>query len=365
MPAPRQRLTLHPLAIPLRHPWRLAHGTRTVQRNLVLALHAGHHVGYGEAAAIPYLGVAADDLAEVVEAQRGRIEAAAWDEPADFWHALDPHLPEPAGRFALSALDAAAHDLWGQRHGRPTRALLARQHPALLDPSRSLPRSNYTLGMADQVEMEAKLRERPRFPSYKVKVGSGDLTADLAALAHVRGTLQDFGSRAALRVDANGGWSARDVADAAATMIELGVELLEQPLPRDAPAAAHAAARAASPVPVIADESCIAPGDVAACAQLFDGINIKLMKCGGLTPALGMIADARARGLTVMAGCMTETTIGISALAQLLPFLDHVDMDGALLLAHDVAEGAHLRGDGVAELPDRAGLGLRASPLLT
>ena len=348
-------MVLHPLEIPLRHAWTIAHGTRTVQRNLVVELVEGEHRGYGETASIPYFGVTTEDLARLLEGVRGLIERTRWREPAELWAALDPHLPGPAGRFALCAVDEAAHDLWGRRAGRPTGDLLSEAHPGLVG---GTPASDYTIGMAAPDVMAAKLREYPGFPVYKVKVGAGCLSHDLALLQSMRDTLDRLGSAARLRVDANCAWTADAVAACTRRLADLGVEFLEQPLPRDAPAAEHAAARAASILPVIADESCINPGDVAACDGLFDGINIKLTKCGGMTPALEMVADARARGLLVMMGCMTETTVGISAIAQLLPFLDFVDMDGALLLAHDVADGARVV-DGVAHLPDRPGHGIR------
>jgi L-alanine-DL-glutamate epimerase-like enolase superfamily enzyme len=118
----------------------------------------------------------------------------------------------------------------------------------------------------------------------------------------------------------------------------LHVEFIEQPLPADQDAAMERVYRE-SALPVIADESCIVESDVERCADCFHGINIKLVKCGGLTPARRMIERARELGLQVMVGCMTESTVGISAIAQLLPLLDYVDMDGALLLAKDIATG--------------------------
>ena len=113
-----------------------------------------------------------------------------------------------------------------------------------------------------------------------------------------------------------------------------------------------------SALPIVADESCIVESDVERCAGVFQGINIKLVKCGGLTPARRMIAQARQRGLQVMVGCMTESTVGISAIAQLLPLLDYVDMDGAVLLAEDVATGVRLD-RGRCMFPDAPGHGLK------
>ena len=121
----------------------------------------------------------------------------------------------------------------------------------------------------------------------------------------------------------------------------MGVEFIEQPLRAD-DWDGHRELFEKSALPILADESCLREADVARCEGHFHGINIKLVKCGGLTPARRMIADAKARGLSVMVGCMTESTVGISAIAQLLPLLDYVDMDGAVLLAQDIASGVTL-----------------------
>jgi L-alanine-DL-glutamate epimerase-like enolase superfamily enzyme len=135
----------------------------------------------------------------------------------------------------------------------------------------------------------------------------------------------------------------------------LGVEFIEQPLPAGR-WEEQQRAYTQSVLPIIADESCITQQDVAHCSGYFHGVNIKLMKCGGLTPALQMITEARGLGLKVMVGCMTESTVGISAIAQLLPLLDFVDMDGATLLAADIATGVQVD-KGVCHYADRNGTG--------
>ena len=138
-------------------------------------------------------------------------------------------------------------------------------------------------------------------------------------------------------------------------MEALNVEFIEQPLPADC--WDDMGVHAASALPIVADESCILPPDVDRCQGCFHGINIKLVKCGGLTPARRMIARARQLGLKVMVGCMTESTVGISAIAQLLPLLDYVDMDGALLLARDIADGVTIE-RGHCRYPDVPGCGV-------
>ena len=178
--------------------------------------------------------------------------------------------------------------------------------------------------------MVAKMNEFPEWPVYKVKLGTDH---DLEIVRELRRH-----TKARFRVDANCGWSADETIRNSTALKELDVEFIEQPLPAgrwDEQRRVYAE----SALPVFADESCIVPTDVSKCAGFFHGINIKLVKCGGLTPARRMIAEARQLGLQVMVGCMTESTVGISAIAQLLPLLDYVDMDGALLLARDIADG--------------------------
>jgi L-Ala-D/L-Glu epimerase len=196
-----------------------------------------------------------------------------------------------------------------------------------------IPMSDYTLGIDTPEKMVAKMNEMPGWPVYKIKLGTAD---DLGIVRELRKHTD-----ALFRVDANCGWTAEQTIEFAPAMKELGVEFIEQPLP---PEDVDGARRAFenSVLPLIADENCVMEEDVEKCAGKFHGINIKLVKCGGLATARRMAAKARELGLKVMAGCMTESTVGISALAQLLPLLDYVDMDGAVLLAKDIATGVRL-----------------------
>jgi L-alanine-DL-glutamate epimerase-like enolase superfamily enzyme len=156
-------------------------------------------------------------------------------------------------------------------------------------------------------------------------------------------------------VDANCGWSVAQTLEYAPHLQGLGVEFIEQPMPREAlPDMKRLYAE--SPLPLIADESCISEGDVPICHGHFHGINIKLTKCGGITPARRMIAKARELGMQVMVGCMTESSVGISAIAHLTPLLDYVDMDGAMLLEDDIAQGVSLDFGKIC-FADRAGTG--------
>jgi L-alanine-DL-glutamate epimerase-like enolase superfamily enzyme len=245
-------------------------------------------------------------------------------------------------RFALCALDEAAHDLWGKRLGQPVYKLWGLS----LD---RVPLSNYTIGIDTVERMVAKMREFADWPIYKIKMGTPD---DLRIVRELRQHTQ-----ATFRVDANTSWSVEQTIGNSRELKAIGVEFIEQPLARDDWEGLKRV-YSESALPIIADESCQIEEDVDRCHRHFHGINIKLMKAGGLTPARRMIDRARQLGLKVMVGCMTESSIGISAIAQVLPLLDYVDMDGAVLLAKDIASGVQVD-RGRAIFPDENGTGAR------
>ena len=318
------KLTLHEANIPIRHPWTTSHGTRTHQRNLIVELSDTGQSGFGEGASIPYYGVTYDTMAAALAAVRPTIETATIDDPAAFWDVMHPLLK--GQMFALCALDEAANDLWGKRLGKPVYELWG------LDMSLA-PLSDYTIGIDTIEKMVAKMNEFAGWPIYKIKLGTDE---DIAIVRELRKHTD-----AVFRVDANCGWTAQQTIDNAVALVELGVEFIEQPLPADDWDGMKQVC-AESVLPVIADESCILEADVEKCRGYFHGVNVKLTKCGGQTPARRMLEHARTLGMKTMVGCMTETSVGISAIAQLLPLLDYVDMDGALLLAGDVAQGVTL-----------------------
>jgi L-alanine-DL-glutamate epimerase-like enolase superfamily enzyme len=334
------QLRLHEIALPLRHAFTIALGTTTVQRNLLLGLEEDGVTGYGEAApGLAYGELTVASMRQALEAARPQIEAATLTTPHALWDLLLPALGH--NRFALCALDIAAHDLWGKRLHQPVWKLWG------LDHSR-LPCSNYTVGIDPVEKMIAKMKEFDGWPIYKIKLGTDD---DLAIVRALRRHTD-----AVFRIDANTAWTPEQTLAYAPELKDLGVEFIEQPLPRDDwDGMRRVFAKCA--LPVIADESCLTEADVARCAGHFHGINIKLAKAGGLTPARRMIDDARRRGLSVMVGCMKESSVGISAIAQLLPLLDYVDMDGALLIARDIARGVRLE-KGVVHFPGAHGIGV-------
>ena len=191
------------------------------------------------------------------------------------------------------------------------------------------PVTDFTIGI-DSIEiMLKKMKEKP-WPIYKIKVGTEGDVEMVAALRKETGAI--------FRVDANAGWTLEQALHKIPLLKELGVEFVEQPLAKDNWDEMKILYKN-SPLPLIADESCVREDDVLKCKDHFHGINIKLTKCSGITPAKRMIAKARELGMKVMVGCMNESSVGTAAIAQLAALLDYVDMDGPLLLAEDIAEG--------------------------
>lgn len=327
--------------LPLKHPFTISRETITEQPTLIVELCCDGESGFGEATTNSYYGVTIDSMASGLEACRDVIEAFDWSNgrPEQLWEQLAPRLRD--NPFALCAVDQAAYDLWGKLQGKPVYELWG------LDAS-SIPESNYTIGIDSIDTMVEKLQEFGDWPIYKIKLGTD---RDRSVIERLRKETD-----ARFRVDANCGWDPEEVLGHAEFMKSYGVEFIEQPLPADAWEPMKQIFRA-SPLPVIADESCREEPDVPCCDGFFHGVNIKLVKCGGLTPARRMIEAARLRQMKVMVGCMTESSVGISAIAQLLPMLDHVDMDGAVLLARDIAEGVVVE-RGRCQYPDRPGCGV-------
>lgn len=332
-------LALRELQLPLRHPFTISKGTTTVQKNLLVELSQDGMSGYGEAASSGTFDVPLPSIIEAIESCRALIEKTRLGDPAELWERLFPQLDH--NRFALCAIDEAAHDLWGKLQRKPVWKLWG------LDLA-SCPLSDYTIGIDSIEKMVTKMQEFDGWPIYKIKLGTDrDLEIVRALREH---------TTAIFRIDANTAWTAEQTIAIAPELEALGVEFLEQPLPGgdwEGMRKVHAECA----LPVIADESCIVEEDVERCADCFSGINIKLTKAGGMTPARRMIARARELNLQVMVGCMTESTVGISAIGQLLPLLDHVDMDGAVLIAKDVATGVHLE-KGRAVFPETNGNGV-------
>jgi L-alanine-DL-glutamate epimerase-like enolase superfamily enzyme len=260
-----------------------------------------------------------------------------WNTPAELWElGKEVFRDNP---FAQCALDQAAWDLYTKKQGKKMYEYLD------LNPQR-IPTTNFTIGIDTVEKMCAKLRE-VNWPIYKIKLGTDQ---DLEIVRELRKNTNSI-----FRVDANCAWTVDQAISYSEELALLGVEFIEQPLAKDnlegmREVFAH------SKLPLIADESCISEADVDKCQGRFHGVNIKLVKAGGITPALRMIQQAKALGMKTMVGCMTESSVGISAIAHIAPLLDYVDMDGAMLLAKDPAKGVRIFPDEVL-FPEGPGIG--------
>jgi L-alanine-DL-glutamate epimerase-like enolase superfamily enzyme len=310
-------------SLPFEYPFTISNGrTKTHQHSLMVRLSLGNWEGFGEAPAIVYYNVSVEGMMEQLEKHRKVIEKFALIDPERFWHFL--HHLFPNDPFLVCALDMAGWDLWGQMKKQSLHSLWGTEwHTIKLDSTISLPPiCDYTLGIDPIEKMVQKMEAHP-WPIYKVKVGTEfDIEMITALRKH---------TDKPIRVDANAGWTTEEALLKIPAFAELGVELVEQPLAKDNWEGMEQLKKQ-SALPLFADESCVFEKDVAVCANYFDGINIKLTKCSGLTPALRMIKEARSLGLKVMMGSMNESVIGSAAIAQFLPQLDFVDMDGPLLM---------------------------------
>ena len=324
-----------PLDLHLRHTFRLSRGATDVRHNLLVELEHEGVVGLGEAAPIPRYGQDRDSSARAAEAMAAAIERPRAYAAELARVAVDG---EPAG---VAAIDMALRDLAGKRLGAPLWELLG------LDP-RATPPTSMTIGIGSPAEVVERVREAGDFEVLKIKLGSADDRAMLEAIRDV--------TDQRLRVDANEGWTLAEAVANFEWLERLGVEMIEQPLPADR-IDEHRELRRRSRLPIFADESLHRAADLPAIATAFDGINVKLMKCGGIGEALRLFAVARAHGLELMLGCMVESSLAITAAAQISPLVDHADLDGALLVADDPFLGAVVE-RGRIVLPEGPGLGV-------
>jgi len=324
------------------HPFVIARGGASEHRLIRVRLIDDDGVeGWGEAAPNRFYGETADTALGALARLAPIVQAA------DPWAIEDTEAElNRALRFngsVKSAISAALHDLAGKKLGIPVYRMWG------LDPARA-PCASFTIAIAaSDAELRERIAQAAAYPVLKIKLGT-DRDEQIIR------TVRDAAPDKILRVDANAAWNPKSALRMIEILRELAVEYVEQPLPpHDVDGLRFVRER--SPLPVIADESCVVAADIPRLVGVVDGINIKLSKCGSLREALRMIATARAHNMMVMAGCMIETSLGITAAAHFAPLLDFADFDGAALLADDPYVGATIAG-GRIQIPSGPGLGV-------
>lgn len=318
------KLIIKTFNLKLKHPFSLSRGTRTEIPSLIVELRSNGLSGFGEATANPYYKTTVDNFVKQLQHKKSIIEINVNKTPEEFWAYLYPHFKN--NLFLLCALDVAYYDLYTRIQKIPLYKYWGLS-------TTSIPLSNYTIGIDTIKNMLLKMKEQPS-PIYKIKLGTKN---DIQIVEELRKQTNSI-----FRIDANCGWTAKETIENSIALKKLGVEFIEQPLPADDWLGSKEIFNK-SHLPIIADESCILENSIEKCANYFHGVNIKVMKCGGLTPAKRMISKAKELGLKTMVGCMTESSVGISAIAHLTPLLDYADLDGALLLKNNPAKGVKIK----------------------
>lgn len=323
----------------LKHTFTIARGSRDVSPVVIVKLEHAGIIGFGEAAPSSRYG----ETVESVEAFLLKLDLTRFEDPFQVEAILDYVDRMVEGNTAAKAsVDIALHDWIGKKLDIPLHQYWG------LDKDKT-PVTSFTIGIDKPHVLEQKVREAEEFPILKIKLGGGDDEEIIRTIRKV--------SQKPLRVDANEGWKKKEEAlDKIKWLEQVGVEFVEQPMPAD-DLAGTAWLRERVALPLIADENSLRLHDVPKLQGVFDGINIKLMKCAGLREALRMVHTARACGLKVMTGCMIETSIGISAAAQFSPLIDYADLDGNLLTLNDPFDGVNVS-HGKLILPDRPGIGV-------
>ena len=331
-------VVIHP-----RRPFTIARGTVTEYTSVILQLEQDGLIGFGEARPIPRYNDSHPEVLRRLESavpQLGGLPVSAGS--AAWYPFLNDLFPDSAA--TRSAVDMALWDLHGKLEGAPVGRLLGA--PEITVPS------SYTVTMENPDGLREQLAGLAGYPILKIKLG-GPWDADvLALLANYPDHTYCF--------DANEGWSVERALQLVPLMAQLKIDLIEQPFPagnfEDV-----GQLRQTTAIPIIADEDCVGPGNLAALAGAYDGVNIKLVKCGGITVARQMIEEARSLGLQIMLGCMVESSLGVTAMAQLAGWADYLDLDGAALLADDPFTGLDYE-QGAISLPDGAGIGAEPDP---
>ena len=329
------KITSEITQLQLNHPFKISRRATDAFREVISVEIDG---GIGETAPAQFYGETVQTVASALETLSLKLEGNL-DEIQDVMTGIESILN---GNYAAkSAIDMALHDRLGKKLGVPLYKLWG------LNPQKT-PFTSFTIGLDEPAVMAKKALQADAYPILKVKLGT---SRDIEILQTLRKVTDK-----AIYVDANTAWAPKEAIEKIRELAQYGVELIEQPTKPD-DIAGLKYVHEYSELPIIADESVKRAGDIPALAEAVDGINIKLVKCGGLLEALRMIHVARAHGLLVMIGCMIESSLGITAAAHLTPLVDYADLDGNLLISNDPYTGVTLD-NGKLILPDRPGIGI-------
>lgn len=339
MPSGRLNLSFRPYELQLRHAFNLARSSRTTTPDVLVEIEYEGIKGYGEASMPPYLGESIDSVCRFLSS----LDLTQFTDPfriEEIHEYMDSVAPD--NRAAKASVDIALHDLCGKILGAPWFRIWG------LNPEKA-PSTSFTIGIDTPEVVRMKVEEAAPYNVLKVKMGL-DNDRELVE------TIRSMTGRP-LCVDANQGWTDREKAlEMCHWLAERNCLFIEQPLPKEN-IDDTAWLRERSPLPIIADEFLQRLPDVARAYGVYDGINIKLMKSTGMNEAYKMAVTARGLGMKVMLGCMTETSCGISAAAQLAPMADWADLDGNLLISNDCFDGVKIVGGKVTVPLDRPGIG--------
>jgi len=335
----RLELNFSPYTLQLKHAFNLSTSSRTTTPVMLTEINYDGITGYGEASMPPYLGESHETVAKFLSL----LNLSQFSDPfllVDILEYVDRAMP---GNYAAKAsVDIALHDLIGKLVGEPFYKLFG------LNPSKA-PLTSFTIGLDTPEVIKQKVAEAEPYKILKVKLGRDN---DREMVEVIRSITDK-----PLCVDVNQGWKARSYAlEMAGWLKEKGVIFLEQPMPKEMKDDI-AWLTQKSPLPIVGDEAIQNVADLLSNRDVYSGINIKLMKCGGLNSAMKMINMARAFNMKVMIGCMTETSCAVTAAAQLSPLVDWCDLDGNLLISNDPFDGLRIV-DGQVTLPGKPGIGV-------
>lgn len=327
--------------IPFKYPFQTSHGLKTVQEGLLVSLGFGPYKGWGEMTSIPYYPYTdLEYIIRLLEEKRKVIESYAMTDPQRFWHFLHHLIPEH--HFLISALDVAGWDLFGQMRRAPLHSLVGMKW-------QNIKPTCYTIASQNLDEIQ-HIINKERFPIYKMKLTHSD------QLENVRLVRQQ--TNAKIWIDANEGWDAKSLLEILPELERLEVEMVEQPLPKDDwDGMMQVYEKKPASIAIIADESCQHLTDVDKVSQCFDGANIKLAKCGGITPALSMMQQLKKNHKKIMLGTMSESMPVAAATALLAPVVDFVDVDAPLLLEEKLGRGLLINQDGIYKFSHPIGIG--------